>query len=138
MDLKMAAKKNRARGSAAAGGINYQAAVTAIAFVHMARGAPLGWMDAGNDIPIAVSAEAGSTGDDIQIVTQDGNVLHVQVKKRSDGGDVTCSDLVDLAAEVHGAPNAHAFLLVGPLSSAVVRNDLASAVRRIGEPTQQR
>jgi hypothetical protein len=133
MTAMKATKKNRAGGSAAAGGINYQAAVTAIAFVHMARGLPLEWTDSGSDTPTAVSAEQGSTGDDLRIETHDGCVISVQVKKGINAGDAILTELVDLAAEAQGNPKSHSILVVDPHSSGVVRKDLAIAVRRIGD-----
>ena len=133
MSTNKVAKKNRSGGSAAAGGMNYQAAVTAIAFVHMARSLPLGWTDVGNDIPSAVSAEEGSAGDDLRIDTPDGSVLLVQVKKGISAGEPTLNELVDLADESHGSPKTYAILVVDPHSSGIVRDDLAIAVRRLGD-----
>lgn len=126
-------KRNRSGGSAAAGGMNYQAAATAIAFVHMARGLPLGWIDSDTDIPTSVSAEEGATGDDIKIETAAGDILQIQVKKSISAGEKLWAELLNLAAATHEDLRLWAILVVDPQSSGVVRNDLAKAIRRMGD-----
>ena len=53
-------------GTAAGGGINFQAAVTAIAGAHLLRGTPLGWLPV-DDVPVAVWAESEGAGDDVRL-----------------------------------------------------------------------
>ncbi|KTW15610.1 hypothetical protein [Sphingomonas sanguinis] len=67
-----------AGGAATGGGMNFQAAVTAICFVRMARGSALGWLDGlTQDIPVAVSAETGGPGDDIRVDLADGKMIEI-------------------------------------------------------------
>ena len=69
------AKMNVWGGSAAGGGLNFQACASAIAAVHIARGIPIGWLkDVTVDIPISLLAETGGPGDDIHLEFQDGSV----------------------------------------------------------------
>jgi hypothetical protein len=56
--------RSPAGGSATAGGINFQASVTALALAHLASGAKLGWCDGlCDDMPVAVLAETAGAGE---------------------------------------------------------------------------
>lgn len=69
-------------GSAGGGGFLYQARVTAIAAIHLARGSQLRWLDGLTaDVPVSIAAETGGPGDDIQIRLQSGALLEAQVKR---------------------------------------------------------
>jgi len=127
-------KQNRWGGSAAAGGMNYQAAVTAVALAHMARGIPLGWVDDSIlDIPTAISAEDGGAGDDIKIELAGSAAVEVQVKKAIPVGRELWKALLDLATAIASSNRIHGVLVVGPHSSFGVRDQLAKDVRRIGD-----
>ena len=127
-------KANTAGGSAAAGGINFQAAVTAIAEVHVASGAALLWLDGiANDIPTAVSSESGGPGDDIRLLLQDGSLVEVQVKRNLSAGARLWDPLLELARALHEKTIAYGLLIVSPDSSSTVRHELANDLLRMGD-----
>ena len=127
-------KKNISGGSAAAGGMNFQAAVTAIAQIHMANGSKVGWL-AGilDDIPVEVSSETGGSGDDIKLIYKDDSVAEVQVKKGLKQGENLWKPLCDMACAIHKKEVTYGILVVCPNSSNSIRTDLARDIHRIGE-----
>ncbi|MFC3228666.1 NACHT domain-containing protein [Marinibaculum pumilum] len=124
--------KNSAGGAATAGGMNFQAAVTAIVNIHMARGRPLGWIPNQQDIPIAVDAETGGAGDDIACTLANGKRVEVQVKKGLTATNRLWSALLQLANGVSKNDCDTSVLVVCPNSSASVRDNLARDIGRIG------
>lgn len=59
-------KNRNAGGPAAAGGMNFQAAVTSFAMIKVLCGSSIGWLEnLGEGVPVAVSSETGGAGDDI-------------------------------------------------------------------------
>src|SRR5665811_1267500 len=111
-------KGNTAGGSAAAGGINFQAAVTAIAEVHVASGAALLWLHGiANDIPTAVSTETGGPGDDIRLLLQNGSLVEAQIKRNVSAGDRLWPPLLELARALYENTIAYGLLIVSPDSS---------------------
>ena len=127
-------KANIAGGSATAGGINFQAAVTAIAEVHVAGGAALLWLyGIANDIPTAVFSESGGPGDDIRLLLQDGSAVEIQVKRNLSAGDRLWDPLLELARALHEKTIAYGLLIVSPDSSSTVRHDLAHDILRMGD-----
>ena len=81
-DKKKETPKATSGGSAATGGINFQAAVTAIAAVHLSRGIALNWLPGlVLDVPVSLLAETGGSGDDIRLVLKDGQLVEAQVKR---------------------------------------------------------
>ena len=78
----MTQKKNTSGGAAGAGGFNFQAAISAIAYVHSLRGTPVQWIEGLTaSFPASVSSETGGPGDDISLELADGSTVEVQVKK---------------------------------------------------------
>ncbi len=70
--------RRAAGGAATAGGLIFQAAVTAIALVKLASGRPLGWLDGvAQDVPVLVLAETGGSGDDLQARLRDGGIAEI-------------------------------------------------------------
>jgi hypothetical protein len=127
-------KANTAGGSAAAGGINFQAAITAIAEVHVASGAALLWLNGiANDIPTAISSETGGPGDDIRLLLQDGSLVEVQIKRNLSAGDRLWNPLLELARALHENTIAYGLLIVSPDSSSTIRHDLARDILRMGD-----
>jgi hypothetical protein len=120
-------------GSAAGGGIDFQAATSAICLVHMAAGAPLRWSAAESDIPVSVSAETGGAGDDIALTLADGSVVEVQAKKRLRDSLELWSSLLALCQRVHVDASFYGVLAVGPATSDAIRNVFARDVIRIGQ-----
>lgn len=130
--MKTNTKKNSAGGAATAGGINFQAAVTAIINIHMARGRPLGWIPKAPDVPRSVDAETGGPGDDVACTLADGTRLEVQVKKGLAATSRLWEALLKLADGVAKKECDWGVLAVCPNSSGTVRDELARDIQRIG------
>jgi hypothetical protein len=114
--------------------MNFQAAVTAIATVYMARGRPLLWLDnLIDDTPVAVDAETGGAGDDICLFLKGGQTVEVQVKKGLRSGDDLWETLIKLAGAVTTGAANFGVLAVSPTSSNTIKDDLANDLIRIGE-----
>ncbi|MDO9105712.1 MAG: hypothetical protein Q7U57_12225 [Methylovulum sp.] len=125
-------KKNVSGGSAAAGGMNFQACVTAIVAVHIARGIPLEWLNGVvEDIPVSVAVETGGAGDDIRLTYKDHSVAEIQVKKGLSKGKELWDSLISLAAAINSDSNSYGVLVVCPNSSGTIRNHLANDIKRM-------
>lgn len=129
---KQRKKPFRAGGAATAGGMNFQASVTAIACSHMLADRPLNWLPGlVADTPDRIEAETGGSGDDIGIVLRGGDTVEVQVKKGLSKGNKLWSTLESLARAIDGGSCDYGVLVVCPNSSANIRVKLAqdNAVR---------
>lgn len=125
---------NRAGGAATGGGMNFQAAVTAIAVVYMTRGVPVRWLSGvAHDLVIAVQAETGRGGDDIKLELIAGKQVEVQVKKGLRATSALWDALLQIAAAITVDDRTFGVLAVCPLASATIRRDLATDTARIGE-----
>lgn len=130
----MGSKGRRAGGSATGGGMNFQAAVTAIANIYMARGRPLLWLDKLiDDTPVAVEAETGGAGDDVRLLLKDAKTVEVQAKKGLRSGDELWEAILKLAGAVASGAADFGVLAVSPTSSNTITNDLANDIIRIGD-----
>jgi hypothetical protein len=119
-------------GSAAAGGLTFQAAVSAICMVHMACGRPLRWSTSANDTPISVASETAGAGDDVALQLVGGESLEIQAKLRLTAGAELWGALIALCRRASEDPAFYGVLAVGPSSSATVREQLARDVERLG------
>ncbi|RMB01492.1 NACHT domain-containing protein [Eilatimonas milleporae] len=130
----MAKKKtNRAGGSATGGGMNFQAAVTTIASIHMSCGSPLKWLDGvTDDTPIEVFAETGGAGDDLKINFQNELTAEIQIKKGLRKGQKLWETLTKLALAISKNEINFGVLIVCPESSQTIRLELATDIRRLG------
>lgn len=121
-----------AGGSATGGGINFQAAVTAIVEVHVAVGAKLDWLvGIAHDVPVTVLAETGGSGDDIAIQFDDGTRTEVQVKRGLAAGKKMWEAVMKLAKAVNDGAVDYGILVVCPNSSGTIRNELARDLERL-------
>jgi len=117
--------------------MNFQAAATAIAYVALARGRPLGWLGGvEEDIPVAVEAETESGGDDLRLTLANGSSVEIQVKKGLKKGKHLWEAL-DALAKV-AAKNVACVLLISPSSSNTIGAGLAEDIRRIGDGLSDR
>lgn len=131
--INKSTKTNTAGGSAGAGGFSFQASVTAIAMVQMARGAPLGWLEGLiSDIPLAVSAESAGPGDDIRLELESNMIVEVQVKQGFSAGKKLWESLLALAAGIRSKSISFGVLVLCPNSSGSIRRGLAQDISRIG------
>lgn len=132
-DTKGRTRRN-AGGAATASGMNFQAAVTAIAGSHMLLGASLGWLDGLiEDIPTAIWAETGGPGDDIRIELRNGEVLETQVKRGLSRGQNLWEAMQALAVGLDAGTIQYGVLIVSPDTSKTIWTDLATDSRRLGE-----
>jgi hypothetical protein len=131
---KAADAKKMGGGTAVGGGINLQAAVTAIVGVHILRGTPLAWLDeVCSDKPVAVWAESEGPGDDLRIEFETGAQIEVQVKKGLVRGAPLWEALLSIAKAIHEGRLSHGVLVVASDSSNTVRDDLAKDIARLGQ-----
>lgn len=120
-------------GSAAGSGFAFQAAVSAVCMVHMARGTSLGWCESVNDTPLSVSAESGGAGDDIALQLVDANVLEIQAKRKLKADSELWDSLMALYQRANGDATFHGVLVVGPPTSVSIRDQLARDIIRLGQ-----
>jgi|TARA_R110001599_G_scaffold126718_1_gene299892 hypothetical protein len=126
--------RRNAGGAATASGMNFQAAVTAIAGSHLLLGASLGWLDGLiEDIPTAIWAETGGPGDDIRIELRNGEVLEAQVKRGLSRGENLWEAVRALAAGLDEGTIQYGVLIVSSDTSKTIWTDLATDSRRLGE-----
>lgn len=119
-------------GAATGGGISFQAAVTAIAGVHLLRGSRLSWLPVA-DIPVAVWAESEGAGDDVRLELLSGDSVEIQAKKGLHRGSQLWDALEALIVAVNNGHLAYGVLAVAPDSSRTICVDLANDVVRLGE-----
>lgn len=120
-------------GSAAGGGLDFQAAASALCMVCMARGTPLGWSAAGDDTPLSVSAESGDAGDDIAVQLPNGDLLEIQAKRKLKADSELWDALVALCRRAHEDAAFFGVLAVGPTTSVAIRDQLARDIIRLGQ-----
>ena len=121
-------------GAATAGGMNFQATVTAIAMVSMVRGIPLGWLDGiAQDIPVEVLTETGGSGDDLRIRFHDGTVGEAQIKRGLAAGARLWDPLLSLSKAIHQGAIRYGLLIVSPDSSQTIQRTLARDIGRLGD-----
>ena len=129
----MIQKKNTSGGAAGAGGFNFQAAITAITYVHSLRGTPVQWTEGLTaSHPVSVSSETGGPGDDISLELADGSVVEVQVKRGLRADDKFWSVIYSLSEGINSGRCTYGVLIVCPSSSNTIRRDFAKALIRIG------
>ena len=130
----MIQKKNTSGGAAGAGGFNFQAAITAIAYVHSLRETPVPWMEGFSaSPPVGVSSETGGPGDDISLEFADGSTAEVQVKKGLRVSKAFWSAIDSLSEGINSDVCTYGVLIVCPFSSKTIRQNFAKAIGKIGE-----
>lgn len=127
-------KKNISGGSATAGGINFQAATSAIVYSHILDGSPLNWLKGLiSDIPIALAVETGGAGDDICLEFADGSIAEAQVKKGLTKSKRLWEPLIELATAINEKKLDYGILVVCPESSNSIKSDLSKDIIRVGQ-----
>lgn len=127
-------RRRIAGGAATGGGINFQAAVSAIAYVYMARGRQLTWLEkVAEDVPVAVNAETGGAGDDIQLLLKSGEIVEAQIKKGLRSGSKLWDSLTGLASAIKVGTINYGVLIVSPTSSNTITENLAKDIVRLGD-----
>ena len=122
-------------GSAAGGGFKFQAALGAIAGVHMLRGTPVHWTDGLSAAPPrSISFETSGPGDDISLELADGTSVEIQARKGLRADRHRFWPALDALSDGIAADRCSiGILIVCPASSGSVRRGYASALRRIGD-----
>ncbi|QLA16273.1 NACHT domain-containing protein [Desulfolutivibrio sulfoxidireducens] len=127
-------KRQPSGGASPGGGMNFQAAVTAITYIHMARGCPLLWLNGVvDDVPTAIEVETSGAGDDLRLLLKDARVVEVQAKKGLQSGSILWDALNKLARAVTTDADSFGVLVVSPSSSNTITNYLAKDIIRIGD-----
>jgi len=127
-------KRNLSGGSATAGGINFQAATSAIVYSHILDGSPLNWLKGLiKDIPIAIAAETGRAGDDIALEFSDGTRAEAQVKKGLNRSKRLWEPLIELAIAINEKKLDYGVLVVCPECSNSIKSDLSKDIIRVGQ-----
>ncbi|MBO9661693.1 NACHT domain-containing protein [Dokdonella sp.] len=130
----MGSEKKSSGGSAAAGGMNFQAAVTAIAMVDAIAGRRLRWLDAAQaDVPAIVLSETGGAGDDIALLLTNGKKVEVQAKKGLTRGDRLWDSVMKLARGLANDAQLSGVLVVCPRSSTTIRDNLSGDLQRMSD-----
>lgn len=126
--------RRAAGGAGTAGGIDFQAAVTAYASVFMARGRPLLWLKGiVDDIPTAIEAETGGAGDDLRLLLKEAQSVEVQAKQGLRSGSYLWETLTKLAEAVITGTANFGVLVVSNSSSKTITVHLARDIERIGD-----
>lgn len=126
--------RRQAGGAAAGGGLNFQAAVTAVAMSYMLSAQPIRWLE--NlvlDHIISVEAETGTGGDDIKLGLVGGETVEIQVKKGLRATEDLWSALLPIAEAIAKDTRVYGLLAVCPESSATIRTGLQRDLMAIGD-----
>ena len=117
----MTRKTNTSGGAAGAGGFNFQAAITAIAYVHSLRGTPVQWTTGFTaSFPTSVSSETGGPGDDISLELVDGSIIEVQAKRGLKADNRFWSVIDSLSEGINSDRCTYGILVVCPFSSNTI------------------
>lgn len=126
-------------GAATAGGMNFQAAVTAIVASHIASGQSLSWLpELVTDVPISLCTETGGPGDDLELTLSSRAIGEAQVKKLLTAGPRLWESLEALAVGIHEGRIAFGVLVVCPDSTRSIAIGLANDLVRLGEGRMDR
>lgn len=117
-------------GPATFAGTNYQAGVIAFVFVHMLAQRRLGWLTPLDDTPLAVSAETGGPGDDVEVEFGEAQAFEVQAKAGLTG-DAALTDAIRGIAGRVGDSEKGVVLVVDRRSSGWIYRDFATELERV-------
>lgn len=120
-------------GSAAEGGMDFQARVNAIVMAHLLSERQVRWLEGVlDDTPLVLEAETGGPGDDIRIVTKGGKLVEVQAKRGLQRGGDLWDALLSLSHGICAGSIDAGVLAVCPNSSGSIRGALAGDIIRLG------
>jgi hypothetical protein len=124
----------RGGGSATAGGMNFQAAVTAIGAIYLVRGRPLGWLQGlVDDVPVSILAETGGAGDDVRLHYRDGSASEVQIKRGLQAGERLWTSLLKLSTAIESRTIDYGILIVSPDTSRSITRALSRDIKRLAD-----
>jgi NACHT domain len=119
-------------GSGGCGGYEYQGRATAYVAVHILTQQKLDWIDAAEEIPVAVSLETDGPGDDLKITLQNGIVIELQAKHGLDRNKLW-EPIIRLAQGLQENPSLYGILLTDSTASKVIREELRKDLQRLGQ-----
>jgi hypothetical protein len=132
--MRTDARKNRAGGSAGAGGYDFQAEVFALIAAKLLAREPLNWVDAeGERLPEAIYMETGTGGDDLRILLSDNIIVDLQAKRGLERNDDLWTTLTALAKAVEADARVYGVLLTNGRASGPVRIQLKDGIERVGQ-----
>jgi len=129
-------KRGSSGGPGAAGGLNFQAAVTANAMAACAVGTSVDWWPNLSTIPSRVWAESKGPGDDIRLELDDGRVAEIQVKKGLERGADLWDALLALATGLVRQEIALGLLAVSFGTSGTIVTGLSNDIGRLATGRQ--
>lgn len=125
--------RNKSGGAGPIGGFNFQAAISAIAYVHMLRGTPVIWTKGySGSMPIKVDSETKGPGDDIALKLADGKLVEIQAKGGLRADERFWTSIKSLCEGINLNRCDYGILIVCPFSSQTIRREFARAIARIG------
>jgi tetratricopeptide (TPR) repeat protein len=117
-------------GKGPGAGFDYQARLNAYVLVHVLAERPLRWTKASaGDVPVAVIAESGGSGDDVRVELRDVDVIYECQAKRGLCADKRLNEATDgFAAGLPQHPEERGILLVDPHAARTVASELRDAL----------
>lgn len=120
-------------GSGGGGGYEYQADAFAYVIAHAVTEQPLGWFEDTDDVPIAVSVEAGGAGDDLRVELRGGGVLEVQCKHGAKKDQHFAKAFLNAARGLAADSSLRVVLLVDGTTVGTITNHLRQDIIRLGQ-----
>ncbi len=115
-----------AGGRASSEGTKFHASVATVVYVSILAKTPLTWFGPTARLPIAVRAETGGGGDDLEIEFDPASVAEVQARHQMNGGEKFTALLDAIAARTRGkSPSPIALVAGRHTSSALVFTGIA-------------
>lgn len=112
-------------GKGPASGFDFQSRVNAFVAVRILARLPLRWTQlVTSDVPTAIRAEGGGSGDDARVELADSTIVYECQAKRSLSADARLDAAVDLFAGMLGRPDERGILVVDPRSSGTIKVEL--------------
>lgn len=116
-------------GRGAAAGFDFQSRANAYVLVHILAERSLSWTQlASGDVPLAVQAESGGSGDDIRIELVGSTTIYECQAKRGLNADSRLDDAIDGFSRMAGRDQERGILIIDPRSSRPVSIDLLDAL----------
>jgi Flp pilus assembly protein TadD len=119
-------------GKAPAGGFDFQSRLIAFVSVHILAERPLSWTQfEEGDVPSAVAAETGGSGDDLRVNFSHDRMTYECQAKRGLSASVRLDDVTDdFASGLPQNPKDRGILLVDPTSASTITEQLREGLDR--------
>ncbi len=120
-------------GSGGGGGYDYQANAFAFIASYALAGWSLNWASRSDDVPVAISIEAPTGGEDLFVEMANGSKLDVQAKYHARFEKKFQASLVALIGGLIADPTLRGVMLVDSTSSNSITRDLKRDIQRMGQ-----